>query len=829
MLLYSAFIVLLILLAVWVKWDLDPDAPDGFLHLYYFRQNSLQGWNLWIWNLDEHGYARAYPPHEIKDGWALFVVPMADLDYPKNLGYLLRKGEWEQKDGEDRFLNTLSDPNRIFLVEGEARVRTHRPKVKTRLQYAFLDSQKRVQIHMPYNKDISKITASQLWLLGPDKKKILVSEIQTRGREIEALLATELGLQNKNICLYEVHCKGYLPTTLVPRGILWHRNLDYSEPLGLSFENGVLVIRCFAPLASKVDLELYSSMDGSLVNKLPMHEIKVGLWEIHGSMDWLGQAYLFWVEGSDHPVSPRRVQDPYSRLHISKTSPTLIFKEQPRLMAPPKIKKSDFVIWEVHVRDFSIHTESKHKGKFLALTDPALLRHLKELGVNVIHLLPVQDFGHGNHNSGYDWGYMPHAFFCLESWYASGTHDLSRIDEFREMVNQLHKAGFLVVMDVVFNHTAEAMPPHPPVNFQGLAPGYYYRRNHIGEWMNGSGCGNEFKTESPMGRRFILDCLKYFVTEFGIDGFRFDLMGLIDYETWRAISSEITHLKPNIFLYGEPWAAGEAGIQVVGKGGQRGLNISLFNDHFRDAIRGDNSSDGLGFVQAGFEKDKVLLGLMGSVDDFSEHPLESINYVACHDNYTLHDKILASMRHHQPNQDSIFRMNALAAALVLLAPGIPFLHAGQEFARSKGMNHNSYNADDSVNGIDWTAKFRNRKLFELYRDLVHLRLRHSLFRPSTREDVYTHMSPLSSHIRLPQGATGVMWHSNGLLDGFRRAFLVVHSQSTASDIRLPDGNFCLVASPEKVQLKLASLKPAPSTVRLAPIDFLLFAELNSES
>ncbi|MBW7877259.1 MAG: hypothetical protein H3C47_14875 [Candidatus Cloacimonetes bacterium] len=759
----------------------------------------------------------------------MFVVPLADLDNPQNIGYLLRKGEWEQKDGEDRFLNTSSDPNRVFLVEGEAKVRWNRPKVKTRLQHAFLDSSKRIQIHMPYGKDLSKVSVSQLWLQTPDKKKIPFSEIHIRGREIEASLASELSLKNKEICRFEVHCKGYLPALLVPRGILWHKSLDYSEPMGLSFENGIPVIRCFAPLAQKVDLELYVSMDGPQAQKLPMREIKTGLWEIHGSMDWLGKAYLFWVEGWDHPVSPRRVQDPYSKMHLGKTSPTLIFKEQPRLLAAPRIKKNELVIWEVHVRDFSIHSESKHRGKFLGLSDPMLLRHLKELGVNVIHLLPVQDFLHGSDKSGYDWGYMPHAFFCLEGWYASGTHDLSRIHEFREMVNQLHQAGFLVVMDVVFNHTAEAMPPHPPSSFQGLAPGYYYRRNHVGEWLNGSGCGNEFKSESPMGRRFILDCLKYFVTDFGIDGFRFDLMGLLDYETWRSISTEMTHLKPDILLYGEPWAAGEAGIQVVGKGGQRGLNISVFNDHFRDAVRGDNSSDGLGFIQAGYEKGKVLMGLLGSVEDFAEHPLESINYIACHDNYTLHDKILVSTRHQQLNQEQIFRMNALAAALLIFAPGIPFLHAGQEFSRTKGMNHNSYNADDSVNGLDWTAKFRNKKLFDLYKDLLHLRKRHSLFRPSTREEVFHHMSALNYHVVMPEGATGVMWNANGLLDGFRRAILIVHSASTPSQMSLPPGDFCLVASPEKVQLKLGNLKPSLATIKLAPIDFLLFAELNTES
>ncbi|MEK7721265.1 MAG: alpha-amylase family glycosyl hydrolase, partial [Elusimicrobiota bacterium] len=322
------------------------------------------------------------------------------------------------------------------------------------------------------------------------------------------------------------------------------------------------------------------------------------------------------------------------------------------------------------------------------------LDHIAGLGVNAVHILPFQDFENGDNASVYNWGYMPVNFNSPEGSYASNPADGSRVRETKLMIDAFHRKGLKVIMDVVYNHTAETRAA--VYNFNAAAMDYYYRLNSDGTYPNGSGCGNEFRTEAPMARKFLLDSLLYWMREYRVDGFRFDLMGLIDAETAAEIMRVLKLENPGIFIYGEPWTAGATPAKGVKKGSQRSLGFAVFNDGFRDAIKGGVFSPAdLGYVQAARNREGVMRGIRGAVDDFTDGPLETINYVSCHDNHTLWDRIELSVNH-EPLQNKV-AMDKLANALVFTSQGIPFLHAGEEFLRTKKGEKNSYNLPDEIN------------------------------------------------------------------------------------------------------------------------------------
>src|SRR4030095_12204145 len=311
------------------------------------------------------------------------------------------------------------------------------------------------------------------------------------------------------------------------------------------------------------------------------------------------------------------------------------------------------VIYELHLRDFTIDPDSgvQRRGKYLGLTEAGAffngrsdvstgLDHLSELGVNVIQLMPVTEFHHEAAEDEYGWGYDVVHFNSPAGWYATERLDGRRIHELKLLIDTLHKRGMRVTLDFVSNHTYEHIG-EKVYSFEGLVPGYYYRLKQDGTYWNGSGTGNEFRSEAPMARRFILETVKYWVNEYKVDGFRFDLLGLIDLETLEMISRELKAIDPNILMYGEPWAGGSTAVDIVNKGQQRNRGWAVFNDHFRDAIKGrvfDPQSTG--FIQSGNESLGVKIGIRGSIDDFSESPLESINYVESHDNRTLRDLLV---------------------------------------------------------------------------------------------------------------------------------------------------------------------------------------------
>lgn len=527
------------------------------------------------------------------------------------------------------------------------------------------------------------------------------------------------------------------------------RFYDGDAQLGATYSREATEFNVFAPSATEVQVVVSRAAKGDA--DLVEHALSAGgkgVWSARVPGDWVGYFYAFKLTGGGHDPD-WEVIDPYAVCTQGRSPRSLIVD----LLAtdPPGFRQhafagvespADAIVYELHVRDLTIAANSgvSQKGKYLGLTedathldsDPSVstgLAHIKELGVTHVQIMPVQDFDNDETDGdSYNWGYMPLHFNSPDGWYASDAKGPSRILELKSAIQAFHENGIGVILDVVYNHTAAA------ASFEKLVPGYYFRLTPAGNFSNGSGCGNEFDSEAPMARKFLLDSLRYWVREYKVDGFRFDLMGLIDSETMQQVRSELTKINPHILLYGEPWVA--AGTPLKHKSDKlaiRGTGIGAFNDHFRDAIKGSGDGGDAGFIQTGGSVDGIVKGLMGSVHDWAQDPTDSINYFEAHDNLTCWDKLMISAP--DASEEERIQMMRLATLILLTSQGSVFLHSGQEMCRTKGGNHNSYNAPDEVNQVDWSRKVTFASVCEYTRGLIALRKAHPLFRLRTRKDV----------------------------------------------------------------------------------------------
>ncbi len=390
------------------------------------------------------------------------------------------------------------------------------------------------------------------------------------------------------------------------------------------------------------------------------------------------------------------------------------------------------ILYETHIRDFTVKTGKSvvNKGKYLGVIEGVAeddrLKYLSTLGITHIHFLPLQDFASVDElTDDYNWGYDPHHYFIPEGAYVTDLTDpYRRISEMCQMVDCIHQAGLAVVLDVVYNHTYESVWH----SFEILAPGVYYRKTPDGKFSNGSGCGNELNSEHPAVRHLIIESLKHWQTFYGFDGFRFDLMALIDMDTMRRVAETLRAINPNVLLYGEPWTALattlDSTMQFV-KGQQRGLAIAVFNDDFRKLLKGGSDDTSCGFIQGDTSQiHHIKTHLLGAIDYSEQHrgfaaePHESINYISAHDNLILYDKLKKSTNW---NDCEIMRATKLAFAMILLSFGIPFIQAGTEFMHSKQMDANSYSSGDEINGILWRARHDYAALYNWVKQLIEFR------------------------------------------------------------------------------------------------------------
>ncbi|MGE4586705.1 MAG: type I pullulanase [Mangrovibacterium sp.] len=538
------------------------------------------------------------------------------------------------------------------------------------------------------------------------------------------------------------------------------------DDLGVRTSVREVFIKIWAPDAEAVDFFVYRYSEGGRPIRTDSLILEQdGCWSLRLEGDFRGLYYTFRVKQGgwldETPGVDARAVGTNGRRGLffipGETNPRGWELDRQVMLE----SQTDAIVYELHVRDFSIDPASgmKYRGKFLAFTEEGTketggmvtgIDHLKELGITHVHLLPVADFHSVDekHPSGqYNWGYDPLNFNVPDGFYATDPDGPARITEFKQLVMALHRKGIGVVLDVVYNHTGYTRHSW----FNQTVPGYYYRQNYDGSFANASGCGNEIASERAMVRKYILDSVCYWTREFHVDGFRFDLMGILDLDTMNRIREALDRLHPGMLLYGEGWTAAEspmpAGSRAV-RDNVRQLNrIACFNDTFRDAVKGDNFSDReLGFVNGNYSRaEGVKLGLVAAVfhpqvdygrlhrQPLADGPEQTVNYVSAHDNLTLYDKLRLS----RPDADteSLKRMHKLAGALLLCAQGVVFLHAGTEFCRTKEGDHNSYRSPDRINRIDWSRKKAFEDVFHYFRSLIQLRRKLPALRMQSAETI----------------------------------------------------------------------------------------------
>ncbi len=553
----------------------------------------------------------------------------------------------------------------------------------------------------------------------------------------------------------------------------------YDGTLGAVYSPEKTVFRVWSPVVAQVDIlyfgkwQKYKGLQDKPQDIWPMKLIDGKVWEYRKRGNLEMGLYLYRVTYFNG--EQRTCVDPYAKSVTQNSQYTVIVNPaKTRIKGWKKFsspyQSNEMIIYEASVRDFTSYPETniEHKGKFLGLTETGRVNHqgesvgfdyLKKLGITHLQLMPIFDFAtvdEENPQAAYNWGYDPLNYQVPEGSFASKLEEpLSRIIDLKVLIQTLHDEQIAVIMDSVFNHVYQ-VETHP---FTVLVPGYYFRHFSDGTPANGTGCGNEIASERSMVRKYILDTIEYWIKEFHIDGFRLDLMGIMDYETVNLIKEKVQRLQPNNIILGEGWNMGEIlpeNQRATSMNAKKMPGIAFFNDRFRNAISG-NAFDltEKGFV-TGETKDLEFLD-QEFLADYYDNPLQMIQYVASHDNYTLYDHISSSI----PHRDMPFysAVQNLANSVVLLLPGIPFIHAGQEFMRSKNKEGNSYNLPDSINQLNWDLL--QHDTINFFKELIRFRKFHTHFSPSTFAELkeYTELHFLSENLlklRIKNG-TGDFW------------------------------------------------------------------------
>ena len=551
---------------------------------------------------------------------------------------------------------------------------------------------------------------------------------------------------------------------------------------------------------------------------LQMKQMADTLWIATAKGDHKGQTYQFLVDGQASPgVFAKAVSVNGEKgvvVDLRDSDPEGWTNDKPVRRLP-----QDIVVYEMHHRDFSINQPlAQHPGKFLALTESWAIEHLKQLGINAIHILPSYDYGSVDetrlNEPQYNWGYDPVNYNVPEGGYSTDPYDpLCRIREFKQMVQALHQAGIAVILDVVYNHTYDI--DHS--NFQRTYPDYYYRGD-----SNGSGCGNETASEKPMMHQFMIESVKYWINEYHIDGFRFDLMGCHDIETMNAIRQAVDEIDPNIFIYGEGWSAGACALPNELLGMKANIpqmpRIAAFSDDMRDALRGPFSDDTVeGWLgrsavsdceaDMNLLKESLKAGIAGMIAhpqvDYSKvnyssapyalEPTQMMAYVSCHDDMCLVDRLKASIS--GITEEELIRLDLLAQTAVFTSQGVPFMLSGEELLRTKQGVHNSFESPDSINRLDWQNKERYPQVFDYYKNLIALRKAHPAFHLGTADLVRLHLEFLTVEndfvvaYRLKDHAGSDEWQD---------IIVILNADKSPVTVDIPKGRYSVVCCDGKV-------------------------------
>ncbi len=624
--------------------------------------------------------------------------------------------------------------------------------------------------------------------------------------------------------------------------------------LGIHWTPEKTSIKIWAPTAQRIFFRLYKvGQGGEAVSEYQLIPDDSGLWIYEVGENLEGLFYTLQVrdakgwlkEGPDIYAKATGVNGVRGMIIDPKKSNPPLWKSDKRCtLANP----TDMVIYEVHIRDFSMSPSSgiTKKGKYLGFTETGTklssgestgIDHLKKMGITHVHLLPVADFytvDELSTNPQYNWGYDPLNYNTPEGWYSTDPTDCRvRIKELKALVMSMHKIGIGVILDVVYNHTGLIFESY----FNQTVPGYFYRFNKDGKFSDASGCGTELATEREMVRRYIIDSVAWWAEEYHIDGFRFDLMGLMDVETVNQIRERLDKIDPEIFMYGEGWGAGESPLpekfRAIKANTKQLDRVASFCDDMRNGLKGSPfEKHSAGFISGiTLREEQLKFAITGAVQhdqiiyDFvntSKHswantPAQCVNYVSCHDNYTLFDKLQYACPEASP--ETIERMARLAFGIIFTSQGVPFVLAGDEFLRSKAGHPDSYRSPDYINQIDWTRKASFSGLVNFVRNCIELRRQHSAFRINDGDAVCKKLRFFDKYI------PGVVAyelgdHANG--DRWRRILVLFNGNNYSVEYDIPMENWLIIAQNGEISPNGAGFTKT-SLVRLHPISMMILA------
>lgn len=818
------------------------------------------------------------------DAWGVYATrTITEMSTFKDLGFIVRKSTgtnaWAAKDGSkcgptsngDRFLTPDAQGNvEVWVIQDDCTVYNSQPRlsaVDPKLTLAAIDDLRKITVRTNVKGDFS----------GPDFGGFSLSG----GLEIDRIEAISNTLSaTAGIAIYTkadipfgqnftlTHTGATPETTFgslavsvgaVMNSTGFNEAFTYEgNDLGYTYTPAATAFRVWAPIAANVNLFLYGKSavgpNNAPAEVIAMTKSDKGTWTASVTGDLDGVYYMFQVNRNGRNVI---VVDPYARssaangyrsvvVNLDKTDPTNWTSSKPDFSG----KNVDAMIYELHVRDFSNSSTSgipaNHRNKFLAFTDnntsyswtstvtdsktkkKKTVKHttktgvaaIKSLGVTHVQLLPIYDFASGGDelNPTFNWGYDPAQYNVPEGGYSTNANDpLTRISELKSAVQNLHDNGLRVIMDVVYNHVSSA----DEFSMEQITPGYFFRRTPSGDYYDGTGCGNETASERPMVRKFIVDSVKYWASEYNLDGFRFDLMGIHDVTTMKAVRTALNEIDPSIIVLGEGWNMGNLDPRFGSKASQDNINlmdgIAAFNDQIRDGIKGSVFNAGeTGWATGDFNKNAdVIAGITGNVNLdgrtsprwTTNDPGQSVNYVEAHDNLTLADKLKASVGGSTTKRS---RLQRFAGSIVYLSQGMPFMQAGQEFERSKGGNDNSYNAGDSVNRLNYTLRDSNATSLKYYSGLISLRKAHPAFRMQTTAQVKSNLSFI-----FKSGGI-IAYRLNGTAVGDSWASIVVahNSNSVARTVKLPAGAYTwyVVVKDDKAGTSTIQTLKKPSSI-----------------
>ena len=608
-----------------------------------------------------------------------------------------------------------------------------------------------------------------------------------------------------------------------------------NNDLGITYSKEKTIFKIWAPTAEKIILNLYKSGNynkNDLINSYELESAENGTWIKTLNGDFNGVYYNYKIHVND---SINITNDPYSiacGVNGKRSMVINLDATNPKGWDEDHTREKDTecpVIYELHIKDFSYDKTSgikdEYRGKYLAFTqsDTTLnndgihktgIDYLKSLGITHVHLLPCFDYGSVDESlkddTQFNWGYDPMNYNVPEGSYSTDPFDGEvRIKEFKQMVQALHNAGLKVVMDVVYNHTYNL-----DTSFQKVVPYYYYRVNEDGSLSDGSACGNDTASDRVMFRNYMINSVLYWAEEYHIDGFRFDLMGLHDVETMNEIRKALNNLPngENIIMYGEPWSAGKTAMEgdampAVKKNiNLLDENISIFCDDTRDAIKGHVFYGEVpAFINGGIGfEDKIKSSILAWCENNKEYkpksPKQIVSYVSAHDNFTLYDKLIETLRKEKDYErydEEIIRLNKLSACIVFTCQGINFFQAGEEFARTKHGEENSFNLPPQLNMLDWNRAYEYEDLINYYKGLIKLRKNFSPLHSMKNKNLKLYNFEEAKHENL---ICYTLLNDNNCKDTFNKLFVVYNSNLYDSSLSLPEGKWQLLVNGESSNL-----------------------------